>query len=184
MFEIGDFIKAKDDAIEGKVLAVNTQAKTLTICHDDFEIDLHFHEVIKVGDANTIISLPKKFDLHQNQKSKKSVEIENKNAKIGLKVLNSLEAEVDLHTQAILEHESRITMDDIRAFQLLYLKRAVEICRSRKIKKLNIIHGKGEGVLRESVHEYIRGLEGASIAEAPVKRYGSGATALYFNTFN
>lgn len=56
----------------------------------------------------------------------------------------------------------------------------LEECRKKEIHEIRIVHGKGKGVLRRTVHSILANLPGVhSYQLAPENRGGWGATLVY-----
>jgi len=86
--------------------------------------------------------------------------------------------ELDLHIEALTDSHSGWTNTDIVRKQLSELRSFVNRARSRRIRKLIIIHGVGTGVLKEEVREFLRNQEGVEFYDADYREYGKGATAV------
>lgn len=85
-------------------------------------------------------------------------------------------AEVDLHLHELIEDERRLGTDERLTYQLAYFERALEAAIRDGKRKLIVIHGVGEGVLREEVRRLLQFYEGVRFHDADMRRYGSGAT--------
>lgn len=85
-------------------------------------------------------------------------------------------AEVDLHLHELVEDETRLSQGEKLKYQLAYFERALEAAIRDGKRKLIVIHGVGEGVLREEVRRMLLFYEGVRFHDANMSRYGSGAT--------
>jgi len=85
-------------------------------------------------------------------------------------------AEVDLHLHELVEDETRLSQDEKLNYQLAYFERALERAIRDGKRKLIVIHGVGEGVLREEVRKVLQYYETVQFHDADPRRYGSGAT--------
>lgn len=85
-------------------------------------------------------------------------------------------AEVDLHLHELVEDEARLTDGEKLEFQLRYFERALESAIRNGKRKLIVIHGVGEGVLREEVRRMLQYYDGVQFHDADMRRYGAGAT--------
>jgi len=61
------------------------------------------------------------------------------------------------------------------------LERHLDTARTRRLRKLIVIHGVGEGVLRENVITLLSALEDVSFYDASYAQYGRGATEVLFH---
>jgi len=62
--------------------------------------------------------------------------------------------------------------------QMSMFKSFFENAKSKNIRKLIIIHGVGEGVLKEEVRSFLSKLEGVEYFDASYADYGKGATQI------
>lgn len=85
-------------------------------------------------------------------------------------------AEVDLHLHELVEDETRMSDGEKLEFQVRYFERALESAIRDGKRKLIVIHGVGEGVLREEVRKMLQYYDGVQFHDADMRRYGSGAT--------
>ena len=84
---------------------------------------------------------------------------------------------VDLHADALLETTVGMSAADILDYQLDVFRKTLEQYKSKKGQKIIFIHGKGEGVLRQSViHELNYKYKKYPYQDASFQEYGYGAT--------
>lgn len=87
--------------------------------------------------------------------------------------------ELDLHIEEITDSHSGWSNTDIVRKQLMELRTFVQKAKSKRIRKLIVIHGVGTGVLKEEVRSYFRKIpEVLEIYDASYSEYGKGATAV------
>lgn len=85
-------------------------------------------------------------------------------------------AEVDLHLHELVEDETRLSQGERLSYQLAYFERSLEAAIRDGKRKLIVIHGVGEGVLREEVRKMLQFYDGVRFHDADMGRYGAGAT--------
>lgn len=85
-------------------------------------------------------------------------------------------AEVDLHLHELVEDESRLSQGEKLRYQLAYFERSLEAAIRDGKRKLIVIHGVGEGVLREEVRKVLQYYENVRFHDGDMSRYGVGAT--------
>lgn len=85
-------------------------------------------------------------------------------------------AEVDLHLHEIVENEASLQPEERLSYQLAYFERSLEAAIRDGKRKLIVIHGVGEGVLREEVRRILQFYDGVQFHDADMRRYGAGAT--------
>ncbi|MGM0479152.1 MAG: Smr/MutS family protein [Bacteroidota bacterium] len=84
--------------------------------------------------------------------------------------------EVDLHTHMLMDSERGMTSGELLNYQLAQLNRYYLKAREKRIRKLIIIHGVGQGVLKNEVRHFLEGREGVAFYDADFREYGKGAT--------
>jgi DNA-nicking Smr family endonuclease len=88
--------------------------------------------------------------------------------------------EIDLHFHELVEDETGFKRSDKLNYQLEFCRKEIERHRERGEKKLIIIHGIGEGILRREVRLMLDHMVGLTYHDASFKRYGRGATTVEF----
>lgn len=85
--------------------------------------------------------------------------------------------EVDLHADALLDDTTGMEAKDILEYQLKVFGETMDAYRRHTGSKLVFIHGKGEGVLRNSLLKELKAkYKGCVWQDASFKEYGFGAT--------
>lgn len=85
-------------------------------------------------------------------------------------------AVVDLHLQEIIEHAGGMSSGEKLEYQVRYFERELESAIRNGKRKLIVIHGVGELVLREEVRRVLQYYPGVQYHDADMRRFGSGAT--------
>lgn len=80
---------------------------------------------------------------------------------------------VDVYGENLRKQEDQALLKQMSVFKDFYYK-----ARSKKVRKLIVIHGFGKGVLRDELHTFLRGQEGVDFLDAPYTEYGHGATQI------
>lgn len=84
---------------------------------------------------------------------------------------------VDLHASELLETTAGMTPSDILNYQLGVFRKTLEQYKNKKWQKIVFIHGKGEGVLRQSIIRDLRyQYKSYPYQDASFQEYGYGAT--------
>ena len=92
---------------------------------------------------------------------------------------NSNSWEVDLHIENIIERHDRLTNYEIVTRQLNHCRFVLEKAIKANISRVIIIHGRGEGVLKEEVLQLLKSYK-VRVKDANFQKYGLGATEVYF----
>lgn len=85
--------------------------------------------------------------------------------------------EIDLHIEELHERPLYLTNTEILHKQLAYCREKLQKAQRERIPRVIIIHGVGEGVLRNAVHDLLyREFPKLPFFDAPFREYGRGAT--------
>lgn len=83
---------------------------------------------------------------------------------------------VDLHLQELVKDERSVRPEERLRYQLDYFERMLNTAIRERKRKLIVIHGIGEGVLREEVRKALQYYDMLRFDDADPRSYGSGAT--------
>lgn len=90
--------------------------------------------------------------------------------------IKDLTREIDLHIEELMESHSGLTNAQILAIQLEHFEKEMDYCLNNGIRKLIVIHGVGNGKLKQEILSILKTIEGISFYDASYKNYGFGAT--------
>lgn len=89
---------------------------------------------------------------------------------------------IDLHIEKITDNRRGMNNAQILETQLAYFDKYYDSARANRMPNLTVIHGIGEGVLRNEIHERLRQRPGVkSFVNQFHPLYGFGATEIYFS---
>ena len=89
---------------------------------------------------------------------------------------------IDLHIEKITDHWKQFSSFEILTSQLNTFEKYYELAVAHKQDTLIVIHGVGEGILRNEIHDILRlKKEVKSFVNQFHPLYGFGATEIYFN---
>ena len=83
---------------------------------------------------------------------------------------------IDLHIEELVDKPKLLTNYEIVQKQLFELRKFFNQAKAKKIRKIVIIHGVGQGVLKTEVITFLRGNDGVEIYDGNYWEYGQGAT--------
>lgn len=83
---------------------------------------------------------------------------------------------IDLHIEELLPGHSLMTNYEMLQLQMEHFKRAFNHCKNKRIKRLQVIHGVGEGILRGEIHNFLRQFSGTEFHDMSYTRNGFGGT--------
>lgn len=90
------------------------------------------------------------------------------------------EMEIDLHIEELLDDYSNMSNAEIIKVQLSYFQNAMDKAINEHFKKLIVIHGVGNGRLKQEVRALIDQQPAIKYHDASYARYGFGATEIVF----
>lgn len=170
------FFKAQTPVAE--VLHITPQGlqKAKTIKHDEFKFPVYgfilkdeFTSVTKVEPELSLIDIEK-------LKSVKEFRSKEKVSKSSREYLKSLEKEVDLHIEELVENVSGLSNFEMLNIQLERFENELDAALEKNMKKIIFIHGVGNGRLKQEIISVLKATRGISFQDASYKEYGFGAT--------
>ncbi|MBK6396770.1 MAG: DUF2027 domain-containing protein [Bacteroidetes bacterium] len=144
---------------------------------DDTILLLPLHEVKQMTEVD-IVGLLDKY------KDKKEAEARNLNAKTKNKssrfVVLTRQKVVDLHIEELIKDYSSMSNAQIISYQINFFMQEMDKALIDKLHKIVFIHGVGAGVLRSSIREELKRFPNIRYTDAPIEKYGNGATEVEF----
>lgn len=92
--------------------------------------------------------------------------------------IKDLTKEIDLHIEELIESFSTLTKSEILSIQLDKFEKEMQYCLSNGIKKLIVIHGVGNGKLKQEIISILNTIDDITFYDASYKNYGYGATEI------
>ncbi|MFA5573468.1 MAG: Smr/MutS family protein [Brumimicrobium sp.] len=172
-FNIGEKVGFLNEVGEGIVLSYKSPFIVVVEDETGFNYEMKEDELVKIhGDQTGVVE--------EYEKEEAKIEILDS---FGQSALNGLTKnkdfwEVDLHSHFILESERGLSSYQILTQQLYVFKRCFREAQSSKIRKMIVIHGVGEGVLKSEVRNFLEGRAGIEFYDADFREYGKGATEI------
>jgi DNA-nicking Smr family endonuclease len=161
----------------GKVVALLNDRFFLVLDNDGFERKCHVNELVKIHSLD--FKLPEASELHVSDD-----EVLSKDTHVDVGYVTRLSSkkepywEIDLHIETLVESPVSMNKAEILAYQMRELRTFYNNALQKRIRKLIIIHGVGEGILKQAVREFLMGKSGISFYDADFRDYGKGATAV------
>ncbi|HEX2618441.1 MAG TPA: Smr/MutS family protein [Flavobacteriales bacterium] len=183
--KVGDEVLLVNEAGGGIVLELlGLRVKVRT--RDGFELEYPLSAVVKVDpDLHHRVSDHHAQLVAANDRMQERIQRDKgkgANERNGGKAVGKREdpsrMEIDLHLHELIDDERHLTDGEKLRFQLDYFERMLNTAIREKKRKLIVIHGVGEGVLREEVRKVLQYYEGCRFDDADPRRYGYGATAI------
>ena len=89
------------------------------------------------------------------------------------------EAEVDLHIDALCDAPATLSAHEAFEMQMRYFRTCMNHALSNNYKRIIFIHGVGKGILKDEILKELKQYSGLHFFDAPMSKYGTGATEVY-----
>ena len=170
--KVGDIIYFLDAKGEGKVLKVNETDATI-LNEYGFEEVYPLNAILKKNNQNNNQLLnayiPKKLENDLKKTPIKSI----------FKKKTQLVWEIDVHIENLLIDYYHLSNYEIISKQLDVCEEMILKAQKMKVRKLVIIHGKGQGVLRNEIHQMLYSFR-IDFKDSDYLQYSGGATDIFF----
>lgn len=179
---VGDRVTFLDEVGGGAVLGSSRPGHVIVRTEDGFELERSIRSLVVVNEAQRQAHL--RLSDHQAgmiaasdaKLGKRHKQPAIRPGKTPKKQEDNGVDEVDLHLHELVDNEAGLSDGEKLEFQLRYFERALETAIRTGKRKLIVIHGVGEGVLREEVRRMLQYYDGVRFHDADMRRYGAGAT--------
>lgn len=99
-----------------------------------------------------------------------------KNSKSTKEYLKSLEKEVDLHIEELVDNTAGLSNFEMLNIQLERFEKELDAAIEKHMRKIIFIHGVGNGRLKQEIQSALKKTQGVTFQDASYKEYGFGAT--------
>ncbi|MEQ9187853.1 MAG: Smr/MutS family protein [Cryomorphaceae bacterium] len=169
--KVGDTVRLIDDPEQGIVTALTGKDAMVEI--DGMDLPFTTDQLVKVEHDGLITNiedhpeLSAKDKLHRSQGREKLRELEPQSQAV---------YELDLHIHELLDHYANMSNGEILQYQMGRCRSFVREAMDKRFGKIVLIHGVGEGVLKNEIHKYLDQQSHLEYHDAPYRTYGYGAT--------
>jgi dsDNA-specific endonuclease/ATPase MutS2 len=173
-FKIGERVLFLHEKGEGKVLEIINAHQIRIEDSDGFDQVYLASELVKIhGEFDEDDINPPNKELEENKQKANYTILEDKTDS---KRKNFWE--LDLHIESLTDDHRGMSNFDIMKTQLQEFKRFFSKAKSNQIEKLVVIHGVGEGVLKNEIRSFLANQEYIEFYDASYLEYGKGATEI------
>ena len=162
--KIGDKVSVIDEDLEGTLVSVEDK----TAVFEDSHGFRHEYPLAQLVLRENLIY--DEVPLTKKEETKKN--ISQKHQKNAMKI--------DLHFDQLVKNPNEYDSWERLFIQKEQLMEVLDFCKSNKIKRLEIIHGLGEGVLQELVYDVLRGYAGIEFEENEFLKHQSASVEVVF----
>lgn len=188
--KVGSKVSFLNDVGGGVVIKILSEYKVVIENEDGFEEE-HFAKNLVEKSASKDYKLD---GIQHNLSVQEKLASETKENQLEdfyrkTKSLNRIETpeeiEVDLHIEELIDSHKGMGNAQILAVQMANFKRELNSAIRKKVKRLIIIHGVGEGVLKSEIRkELYESYPSIEHHDANYRKYGYGATEILIYTYN
>jgi len=147
-FSIGDKILFKNDNIQGEIVRINSPYKVTILSKEGFEMNVSVSDLVKIEKGTDKVT---SYGVNFHSKDSNPKVIKSYKKQRSQSVLR-----VDLHIELLTKDYKHMDNLEIVQLQLNECHNKIEKALNSKITKLEIIHGIGEGILKNEVHSILR----------------------------
>ncbi len=175
-FQIGQKVVFLRESGGGVVLSVEPKGCYKVEDQDGFSRICHFSELAPVHGEDYKVS-EETIDLVREEKTVNPLKQKQAVAK------EPDRWEIDLHIEELVDSHAGWSNAEILNRQLYEFRSFLNKARKARIRRLIIIHGVGEGVLRHEIRSFLNDMQGVEYYDADYREYGQGATAVEIHYF-
>ena len=169
---VGDIICFLDATGGGEVLHVNETEATI-LNEDGFE-EIHPLNALVKRNSHNIDQLLNAYIPDKPQK-----EVKKTHQQSIFKLKTQLVWEIDVHIENLLDDYYHLSNYEIISKQLDVCEEMILKAQKMNLRKLVIIHGKGQGVLRNEIHQMLYSFR-LDFKDSDYLQYSGGATDIFF----
>ncbi len=172
-FQVNEKITFLSEKGEGTIIAVLGGNFYLVLDEAGFERKYSSTDLVKIHGTHYTFSetlfVPDNISLVKN----KLIDLKER----GSSDTKSLDVwEIDLHIEALVESTGGMSNSEILERQMREFKAFYNKALQKRVRRLVIIHGVGEGILKQEIRDFLTGKSGISYYDADFRYYGKGAT--------
>ena len=161
--KIGDAVSVVDDNLKGKITSIKGKKMTIEDEHG-FSYDFEMKEIV-LQEPEIYIGLK------TIQKVEKSKSISKKHDKKPLVL--------DLHFSNMVKNPAQFSSFERITLQKEKLLETLDYCRQNNLKKLEIIHGIGDGIVQQMVNEVLENQKNLEYHNKEILHHQSGTVLVY-----
>lgn len=170
MLKVGDLVSIIDENSRARVSAILPGGKVLVEDHDGFELEYLINELIRIEEDHDHVyeKSVERTGYDKDFISKKKNPVKHKRDVV----------EVDLHIEELVDDHRGWSNAEILLFQLEKFEKVLSTAFQTRKRRMIVIHGRGDGVLRYEIRKKLQDYPGIEIHDASYKNYGQGATEI------
>lgn len=156
----GDKVSVVDEELRGTVTGVRGNLATIEDAHG-FSYEFPVEKLVPV----------QKEIYSQNPVIQKDKQLQSKS--------HSFRTDIDLHINRLHPQPNSLSADERLFLQREHLIKEMQRLRAAGIKKFEVIHGLGDGVVQQMVYDYLNGRTGLDFHDKEILQEQSAAVVVY-----
>ena len=175
-FQIGEKVGFLYEKGEGTIIRKDNLNRFIVVDETGFERPFNSNEIIKIHSND--YQLDKRSFSVSDEKQITELNYTITKENIQGSQSSTFVWEIDLHIEEILESHIGLSNTEILIKQMTEFKSFFKKAIEKNISKLIVIHGVGEGVLKNEIRSFLSKKEGVEFFDASYLEYGKGATEI------
>jgi hypothetical protein len=176
LFYKNTFYKAQPPIVEVLHVSPDSLKNSKAIKHEEFKYPVYAFllrdEFVSINKVNSELDAS---DL-ERLKTIKEFKTKEKISRSKKEYLKSLEKEVDLHIEELIENPGVLSSFEKLNIQLERFEKELDAAIEKNMRKVVFIHGVGNGRLKQEIISVLKQTKGVTFHDASYKEYGYGAT--------
>jgi DNA-nicking Smr family endonuclease len=187
-FKKGDSVLFLNEKMEGVVQSISLRGMVVVLTSDGFEFPVLPEQLVhKLTEEQMKEEKPKEIPkpkpivveddfsdmLFMKEQNQKNISRPHSHRR------DDVELEIDLHIERLTTNYRSLSNAQIVQIQLKHAEQIMRQAFSTGMHRVVIIHGVGNGTLKQEVRNFLKRYEGLRIEDASFKKYGNGATMVY-----
>ena len=168
IFTVGDKVRLLNEVGEGIIVEIISPSQIMVETDMGMELPFSEDDLLKLNEDNTV-TYKKREAVIESKSLKQSKKKFTSSIPYNSDVRkNHAPFEIDLHIEELVEEPKKLTPGEMLETQIRHFRDCINEAIAFKISKLVVIHGVGEGILKQNI-EYM---------DANTRKYGFGATEI------
>lgn len=178
--QIGDTVRFLNEKGEGTISKILNKTTVSVTISDGLDIPYLISELVLIMDESKRREKvePEPVELKPKVKPIKHERKGIKRSKPHAHNTPNSEIEIDLHIEELVDNFSRMSNFEIVQVQLAHFNKALDNAIGGHYRKLIVIHGVGNGRLKQEVHNILSSYSNVRFHDASYAKYGFGATEI------
>ena len=170
MLKVGDLVSIIDEDAKGRISQLKANNIVVVADDDGFELEYTLVELIKIEEKRE-----GQYDRSVETSDHGKDRVQRKLSPVRHK---KDVVEVDLHIEELVDDHRGWSNADILLYQLEKFEKVLSAAFQTGKRKMVVIHGRGDGVLRYEIRRKLQDYPGIEVHDGSYKTYGQGATEI------